>query len=735
MSTITKAHNTMGKICNLTQGNTDQKCVVSTNTDNNRNNNMVVSAYTERINRLPPRDQSDPQLKHFPKGSRFDQQLDRSSTRNRFIQQQNLVLNKSEIRSKRQLLTVPQPYESNIDDLIFVTETECNASRYRRNDTDGAEGNTIPTAKPLLNSSPQRQLYDFENQNKQTKIEHHSRQFDSNIDQRQPFHLNKKTVHRPTECTSSRSQSSQTQYIHEELNKHLLPRQNSSQHLIDIGIDTLTDPLLLPQPIRVGHQPLSPEDLGGDDGSNSTVQSVDPIDSYGDQQDDPQQRLVDNPGNDNPFVQTNCMIRSTESETQGERTQWRMLNNIPYPKLTLQNNILDPLLFLLWTDEVIEFCIQWHIPKNTIFQLIKAIPDKQKPSMLPEYLRGKITMCDNWDDAIIELQKNFEALISVQEPIKTTIRGKGPLIVPQKSNMYTMRQHRLIEVQQYLHLYVRFFENQYPLQVEDYKAAFMSFYTLDDMYYAQIGWQSILMISQTPGTNIREALKDSMSNMKNEYNTIRECNNLWERTKNLNKDPTKYENMFTPNRKGVFLTNKETIFKTKIKAAKPSGNKTIIIYPVNNTSSSDNSNQTHNYYDKQFNNYLKLEKCTNPFCIEKGENNVHQLYTCPHLDKIRHNKVRFPQELNCKQCLRTFTNSPSCKHNCEGIIPITFGNKTFDRSYLCNKHQLVHYRICIQSISQTDKPDRIEGIECCGDLGDYIWVLKKNRIKFRQLKQ
>ena len=66
----------------LTQGNTDQNCVVSSNTDSN----TITSSYIGWVNRFP-QDHFNPQWNHFLMGSWFEQQLDRSPKRNRFVQQ------------------------------------------------------------------------------------------------------------------------------------------------------------------------------------------------------------------------------------------------------------------------------------------------------------------------------------------------------------------------------------------------------------------------------------------------------------------------------------------------------------------------------------------------------------------------------------------------------------------------------------------------------------------------
>ena len=41
----------------------------------------------------------------------------------------------------------------------------------------------------------------------------------------------------------------------------------------------------------------------------------------------------------------------------------------------------------------------------------------------------KVTICDNWDDELIDIHKFLKALVSVKEQIKTIIIGKGSLVL------------------------------------------------------------------------------------------------------------------------------------------------------------------------------------------------------------------------------------------------------------------------------------------------------------------
>ena len=403
----------------------------------------------------------------------------------------------------------------------------------------------------------------------------------------------------------------------------------------------------------------------------------------------------------------------------------RVFNRLPYPRLTLQHNALDPLLFIIWLEEIHDFSEKLHISKNDILSRMKFETSKED-RIIPKFLRKKIRTCNNWEEVLIELPKNFKSLTLSRDYIKIQIRGIGPLSFSIKAGMARMRQKRLNDVEKHLHLYYQFFEENCPLRIEDYKASFMSFFTIYDSDEAWKQWHGIMRHSHTSRTNIRDLFQDRLYDMKEECRIMSICYTLWNETVEIDKTSKKHKNVITPCQTGVAFNviNSKKEKKAKNKSISPTSyvkNQNTKKHPI--SKNRKHKNQI-NHSDKT-RLYENPEGCNNPFCLKEKKHNSHKLYNCQHLDKIRNNEFKFPYEENCTNCLKTFSTNPSCLYNCRGIVK--YSRKNHNINLICNKHKLMHYRLCTSPVNQTDIPKGTTGIKLCGDLGDLNWMGFMNR--------
>ena len=409
----------------------------------------------------------------------------------------------------------------------------------------------------------------------------------------------------------------------------------------------------------------------------------------------------------------------------GPRLRSGLLPKTNYVKLRIvENSPLNSIYFAQWVEDSQKFCREYGVDYNMYLSVLKTEPDNKARRIIPEYLRLAIQSCMTLESAVLTLSTHFINLREAKDPLKKVILG-SPLVSTSSDSMYKLREIRIAALEFYLRLYHKYFHTDFPLQTEDYRAAFFSLFTNGDRSIAWAQWSKIIEIARNSPRPLVHSVKEGIMSLRQELIAIQSNTSLWHGVGQLRTNPSniyEFEGLFRGNNvlTNVAKLTHEKKAKPNLKGkAKPSSDKKKGHNKVSTNTTTTIAPPKKDLPTKPTATSTVL--CANPFCRRKPDtrnSTPHKLYNCPNLWMIRQGKEEFPKKFACIKCLNNFRDSPQCeKSDCKGTV------KGRNYNFLCGKHKQRHYRLCVASVP-TDHgfpPNISSKWKTCGDVGDWKW--------------